>query len=138
MMVLRWTAGLATAAALALAFPPVQAAPSEAPRPPFAANSPFNVPIPAGAKTDPRSDAYVARLTGGNVVANTTDYANAIYEATPSTPRLPLRIPNDSRAGGDWGHNALYGARVPVPAHAVPPAGTDGTVVVVDRQGGKT
>ncbi len=106
---------------------------------PFAANSPFNVPIPSNPTIDPKSGTYVSEMLGTNSPsANTTDYSNAIYDdVTPSTPHYIINITNDSRNGGNWGSNVLYGVSVPVPNDAAPPPGTDGTVVVVDKAAGK-
>lgn len=101
---------------------------------PFAANSPWNVPIPENPRIDARSGAFVSKLMSGNVVALTQSYGNAIFDnVDPSTPRYNIHISKDSRNGGDWGHNAVYGLQVPVPVNAFPPSGTDGTVVILDR-----
>ena len=107
---------------------------------PFAANSPLNVPIPANPATDPKSATYLAEMTANNPpAAGTTDYSNAIYDdVTSATPHYVVSIPNDSRCGGNWGNNILYGVSIPIPDDAVPPPGTDGTVVIVDRAAGKT
>lgn len=107
---------------------------------PFAANSPLNVPIPSNPVVDPKSAAYVSEMLGtSSPAANTTDYSNAIFDdVTSSTPRYVVNIPNDSRSGGNWGYNILYGVSIPIPDDAAPPVGTDGTVVIVDRAAGKT
>ena len=59
----------------------------------FAADSPWNTPIPAGAAVDPQSSAIAdAVLTNPALVVNVAidAYGIPFYTATPSTPRVVL------------------------------------------------
>ncbi len=106
---------------------------------PFSANSPLNVPIPVNPAIDAKNTDYIKRLELDNIVANSENYGNAIFDnVDANTPRYPVYVTNDYRNGGPWGSNDLYSQTIPVPNEAMPPAGTDGTVVIVDRPAGKT
>ena len=85
---------------------------------PFPA-SPFWQPIPAGAEVDPDSAAYISDLQGastqgGRLHLNLTSYNVAVYRASASTPRVPLRVRQATP------HSP---SEVPIPAGALPAAG---------------
>lgn len=98
-------------------------------RRPFAANSPWNRPIPARPALDPNSTAMVRHLSGGRphtAFANLRDYGVPIYEADASTPRHRVRCTEE------WGACPLEQQPVPIPPAARPNAGSDHAMVVVD------
>src|SRR5690242_2996238 len=59
---------------------------------PFNADSPFNVPVAAGAALDPDTAAMVARISrAGLGHANLVEFGIPIYAATADTPRRMVR-----------------------------------------------
>lgn len=118
------------AALAVLAMPLVgPARPASAATRPFAATSPFNVPIKASPRIDPASAAMVARLSRtGQAYANLYAYGIPIYTATATTPRY--RVVCDQE--GAWGACPLTQRLMPIPTGARPSSGTDGAMVVID------
>lgn len=95
---------------------------------PFAADSPFNVPVVATPTVDPDSAAMVARISrAGLGHANLVEFGIPIYQATESTPRRPVECTLT-----DWGPCALADSPRPIPENAEPGVGR-GAMVVVDR-----
>jgi hypothetical protein len=103
---------------------------------PYAASSPFNQPI-GGAAVHPNSTALVASalqwgppasLTSGTA-GTSSDYGHPVYFAQPSDPVYLLR------ATEHWGHNAITGMHIRVPAAARPAGGSDGHMTVVTPDG---
>jgi hypothetical protein len=99
---------------------------------PFAADSPWNTPIPASARVDPRSDAMVAQLTDGAPAATIYEYGDAIWDADASTPRQRIVCERSD----EWGACGIEGAQVPIPDGAEPDPGSDGAMIVVDHERG--
>jgi hypothetical protein len=118
---------LVAALVLCLGIAPVQGVASARP---FAADSFWNAPLSATAQLDARSDAYVAdlqrQLTQWQPYVNTTQYSSPVY--TVSASQAKVRVVLDSQ----WSAPDLQAAweQVPIPAGAVPAAGTDGHMVV--------
>ncbi|GAA1090191.1 carbohydrate-binding domain-containing protein [Tsukamurella strandjordii] len=65
----------------------------------FAADSPWNQPIPPGAAVDPRSAGWVNTLDGGNdgMFVNSTDWTTTVYNAPPGTPTTEITVTNTNR-----------------------------------------
>lgn len=96
---------------------------------PFAATSPFNVPIKTRPIIDPNSPAMVARITrDGQAYANLTEYGIPIYTASATTPRVRVTCAME----GDWGVCPLSTQPMPMPLQAQPSSGSDGVLVIVD------
>ncbi len=96
---------------------------------PFAATSPFNVPVKASPRIDPSSAAMVARLARDRqAYANLYAYGIPVYTATATTPRY--RVACDQE--GAWGACPLTRRLMPIPTDARPSSGTDGAMVVID------
>ncbi|GAA3580035.1 hypothetical protein GCM10022197_42130 [Microlunatus spumicola] len=99
---------------------------------PFAADSPFNVAVPAGAALDPGSAAMVARATRrGEVTANLYAYGVPVYHAGRGDPAYDVTCTRDA----EWGPCPLGEGRRRIPVAAVPSTGTDGALVVVQEDG---
>lgn len=96
---------------------------------PFAASSPFNVPIPQRPQLDPRSPAMVARVSrSGRMYANLVAYGIPIYTAKATTPRHQVRCDLE----GTWGTCPLGRQPMPIPRRAQPNSGDDGVLTVLD------
>jgi hypothetical protein len=103
---------------------------------PYAANSPFNLPI-GRATVLPSSAAMVAGVLAfgppSDIVVGTAgsseDWGHPVYFAQPGDPTYVLR------ATETWGRNALTGMRIPIPAQARPAGGGDGHMTVVTPDG---
>jgi hypothetical protein len=99
---------------------------------PFAATSPFNVPVVSAPVIDPNSAAMVARAgRAGMGFANLVEFGIPVFEATSTTPRQPVRC-----TVTDWGPCPFGAGPRPIPADARPSAGSDGAMVIVDRTAG--
>jgi hypothetical protein len=104
---------------------------------PYGDDSPFNVPIPRGARIHPRSRAIVARIlswgTPAPMVAGTSDsgddYGHPTYYARSTDPVYRLRPTMG------WGRSSIRGKRIHIPAHARPAGGSDGHMTVVQPNG---
>lgn len=96
---------------------------------PFAATSPFNVPVVASPVLDPNSGAMVARVArDGMGYANLVEYGIPVFEASSSTPQSTVRC-----TIAEWGPCPFGDAPRAIPAAARPSAGSDGAMVVLDR-----
>lgn len=91
--------------------------------PPFAANSPWNVPIGPGATYKPI--AWPA-ADGYNYSVGWDTYSVGVYVAAPTDPLVSV-----TQSGG-WGYPAGV-VQVHMPAAAVGAAGTDGSAVIIDN-----
>ena len=99
---------------------------------PFAATSPFNVPVVGSPAIDPNSAAMVARAgRAGMGYANLVEFGIPVFEATSSTPRRQVRCTIT-----DWGPCPFGAGPRPIPKEARPSAGSDGAMVIVDRTAG--
>src|SRR4051812_40150697 len=102
---------------------------------PFAASSPFNLPVPMNAVLDPRSSEMVAQLARKKSAhAALYEFAIPIWDADASTPRLPVRCAMSPA----WGPCPFAGTPVLIPGSAHPHSGSDGAMVVIDRSAQKT
>jgi len=96
---------------------------------PFAASSPFNVPIKAHPSLDRNSAAMVARAArAGMVHANLFEYAIPIYQAGSRTPKHAVKCTGPA----SWGSCPLEAAALPIPPGAAANQGSDGAMTVVD------
>ena len=103
--------------------------------PPFAANSPFNLPIPKSAILDPQSDEMVAHLARKKqATAALYEFAIPIWSADANTPRFSVQC---SRSP-EWGPCPFAASFVPIPDGAHPHAGSDGAMVIVDQSAKKS
>jgi hypothetical protein len=93
---------------------------------PFAASSPWNVPVPAAPVLDPRTGIVVAHLASRPAIADLYEYGFPVYTASISTPRYPVDCTKP------WGTCGLERQPVPVPLGARPSTGTDAAMVVID------
>jgi hypothetical protein len=104
---------------------------------PYAADSPFNQPIPPRVRVHPRSRAYVEQILQwslpaavvGGVAGTSDDYAHPTYWAQRSDPVYTLRPTTD------WGHPELRGDRIRIPRGARAALGGDGHMTVVQPNG---
>jgi hypothetical protein len=100
---------------------------------PYAANSVWNEPVPAGAPLAPQSSAYVSTLqqqiqSHGEWI-NTTQYSIPIYTVGANQPLVPVKL--DQSAPGSVDELArTFAAGVPIPADAQAAAGTDQSLVI--------
>jgi hypothetical protein len=122
------TLGVVVVGSTAAVSTPLAEAATAVPRP-FASTSPFNVTVAAGAALDPLSASMVAHATRtGMVNANLFAYAVPIYAATASTPTYAVTCSMEPA----WGTCPFRGRKMPIPNGAVPSAGSDKAMVVVD------
>ena len=105
---------------------------------PYANTSPFNQPIPRGARIAPNSSRIVRRLLGFGPLQHLTagdagtakDAGRAIYF---NDARDPLFVVHCTRP---WGTCPVEGLRVRIPDAARVPGGADGHLSVVDSASG--
>ncbi|HEV3000399.1 MAG TPA: hypothetical protein VGW75_06640 [Solirubrobacteraceae bacterium] len=104
---------------------------------PYADDSPFNRPIPARPRLDPRSSAIVREITSsppGAIDAGLheteQDWGRPLYVSRPDDPVFRVHC---TRA---WGTCALEGTRIRVPDDAEPAGGRDAHLTVVDPASG--
>ena len=99
---------------------------------PFAATSPFNVPVGAAPRVDGNSAAMIARASrAGLGYANLVEFGIPIFVASPSTPRQPVTC-----TISDWGPCPLAASPRPIPANAAPNTGSDGVMTIIDPAAG--
>lgn len=100
---------------------------------PFAANSPFNLPVVANPVVDGNSTAMVARAArDGMAYANLVEFGIPIFLATSSTPRFRVTCTMSPA----WGTCPLAVGLRPVPTAAAPNVGSDGVMTVIDSGSG--
>ncbi|MHB1678604.1 MAG: DUF4124 domain-containing protein [Sulfuriferula sp.] len=102
----------------------------------FLPSSFWYTPIPANATLDHDSANYVAEFQRQlsayyqDVDINTTSYASPVYNADATTPTMQVQVWDCQNKGYlDSGLQAQWAA-VPIPASAVPSAGTDGEMTI--------
>lgn len=96
---------------------------------PFAATSPFNVPVVATPVVDGNSAAMIARATRtGLAYANLYEFGIPIFLASSSTPRHPVTC----SMSWAWGRCPFAAGPRPIPAAAAPNVGSDGVMTIVD------
>lgn len=106
----------------------------------YAADSPWNTPVPGDAVVHPDSDALVARI-GGPFTSDATQYTVPIFEAPPGTPPVKVRIAWNAFS---WVEDDATvreprprEVHIPIPPDAVPSPGGDGELVVLDLATGE-
>lgn len=105
---------------------------------PYADSSPFNEPIPAGARVDPQSAAIVSRVLGFGRIqhleagqADTPDdFGHPTYYSTLLDPLFTVHCVEP------WGTCAVEGMTIRIPDAARPAAGSDHHLTVVDQLSG--
>ncbi len=120
---------------------------------PFAADSPFNIPIPANPKLDPKSEKIIATLTGMThhelgalrTAATPTriDYTFPFYYSIPSDPAYTISC-HFNGPPPNWGDCPLEKMTINIPAYARPensghgkfPWSTDHHLAVIDAATG--
>ncbi|MCS6915637.1 MAG: hypothetical protein RMK29_12700 [Myxococcales bacterium] len=100
--------------------------------PPYFPESEFWQPLSPNAEIDPDSDAYIADLLrarhGGRLSIALDHYNVPIVRPDGAT------VPVDVALVSPWGHQTL--TNVPIPAGAMPAAGSDAHLVVLDEAQG--
>ena len=104
---------------------------------PYKATSPFNQPIPNGARVAPDSAQIVAKLMSFGPVDNLVvgqadtpdDYSHPVYFSRRSDPVFRLHCSES------WGRCSIEGKRIRVPDAARPAAGDDGHMTVITPTG---
>jgi hypothetical protein len=104
---------------------------------PFSDASPWNTPIAQAPALDTNSDALVADLAASSastpfIWINIREYSIPVYWADASTPRQNVSV--TVLAGQGFGSGTPTSAAVPIPAGAVPAAGTDRHLCIIDKQ----
>jgi hypothetical protein len=99
---------------------------------PFAANSVWNAPVPAGAPLSPNSATYVSQLgtqlRQAGLWINATQFSVPVYTVGPDTPRVPVTL--DTTGGSADRLASDLRAGVPIPSGARAAAGTDALLVI--------
>jgi hypothetical protein len=105
---------------------------------PYAPDSAWNTPIGADAPSAPASDEMIARLaTRGPLTSDPNQYTYPVYEVSAETPRRTVKLSgwfstytSDSTRVGHGYAPTVDG--VPIPDHAAPSPGTDGSIIFWD------
>jgi hypothetical protein len=116
---------------------------------PFAANSPFNVPIPASPKLDPHSTQIISTLLGmtnnslGIIRAAASpkniDYTFPFYYSLPTDPVFTVKCFYNGPPP-KWGRCPLQNAQIHIPSYALPensggaPLSSDHHLAIIDPQ----
>jgi hypothetical protein len=99
---------------------------------PWAANSVWNTPIPAGAAVDPKSAAMISGTIGnGKGTANLHEYGESIVASTSSDPVVSVDCTES------WGTCDPEKAKLRIPADAQVTPGSDGRLIVTDFAAGR-
>ena len=106
---------------------------------PYSASSPWNVPIPRQAAVDRRSQTYVGNL-GDRLSSDPTQYTYPVYEVGRSTTRESVLLSglysNVVRGGRGLVREQDARIALPIPAAARAAAGSDASIVILDRSTG--
>jgi hypothetical protein len=117
---------------------PATAAPARCDRP-YADSSPWNVPIGRKPNYDARSRTYAANL-GDRLSSDPNQYTYPVYEVTRSTARETVRLSglysNVTANGRRLVRQTDTTIRLPIPNGARAAAGSDSSIVIVDRSTG--
>lgn len=105
---------------------------------PYSDDSPFNKPIPGGARVHPRSAEIVRRVLGFGQVQNMVageagtenDWWHPTYYSQPGDPVFKLHCTES------WGRCSIEGHEIRIPDAARPAAGGDAHMTIVDQQSG--
>jgi hypothetical protein len=118
--------------------PQAAAAPAGCERP-YADSSPWNVPIGRNPNYDPRSRTYVSNL-GERLSSDPTQYTYPVYEVAPGTQREPVTLSglfsNVTAGGRRLDRRTDTTILLPIPGNARASAGSDSSIVIVDRRTG--
>ncbi|MBI2297915.1 MAG: hypothetical protein HYU66_03000 [Armatimonadetes bacterium] len=98
----------------------------------YSADSPFNVPVPAGARVDPLSAAALAGLAESarhSFVLGWRRWSVPVYFVDAATPRYRVRLT------ADWAPRAALRG-VPIPGGAQPDPEDDGQLCLIDADDG--
>jgi hypothetical protein len=106
---------------------------------PYAESSPWNVPIGRNANYDSRSRTYAANL-GERLSSDPTQYTYPVYEVAPGTPRERVALSglysNVTGGGRRLDRQSDATISLPIPNDARASAGSDSSIVIVDRRTG--
>src|SRR5688500_2643415 len=107
-------------------------------RAPYSASSPWNTPIgPAPAYGSPDT---IRKAAIGTISSDPTQYTFPVYEVDSRARRQPVRLAgwySDVSAGGRrLRTSSETTVNIPIPDGAVPAAGSDAQIIVVDRETG--
>ncbi len=109
----------------------------------FAADSFWNQPIPAGARTDARNEQFLrclkAEPTGGLHI-NASKFAVPVYDVDEATPprrvhqraTTPEQQAKSVTRNREFRHGPGFGPEAPIPGHAVPDPAGDAHAAFVD------
>ena len=103
---------------------------------PFLSTGPWNAPLPSTAPLDPNSTAIAADLQGqvqtpyGQAAFNTDRFSAPIYTVGAGQATVNVTWNNCVGSGSESAALAAGLSNVPIPAGAVPSAGSDGEMVV--------
>lgn len=104
---------------------------------PYAATSPFNIPVPSAPRVLPGSRAMVDKVLAMGPIADLvvaadtdSDYYHPVYWSQPTDPVYTVHCTRT------WGTCEIEGHQVRIPAAARPAAGGDGHLAVVDQVSG--
>jgi hypothetical protein len=116
---------------------------------PFAANSPFNIPIPANPRLDPKSAQIISTLLGMTkdslgiirtaAAPKNIDYTFPFYYSLPTDPVFTVKCFYNGPPP-KWGHCPLQNAQIHIPSYALPEnsggvaLGSDHHLAIVDPQ----
>lgn len=135
----RHTRALALTALLLLLAVALPASAQE--RRPFSDDSPWNTPIGPSPRYDgntARMIATIGQANNGVLTSDPTQYTYPVYFVDRSTPRWDVPCLSYQctvvTEGGVQRVSVLKG--VPIPANALPATGTDGQIIVIDRETG--
>jgi len=108
---------------------------------PYSANSPWNTPIPAGAPIDSHSASMVTTIaSNGSFRSDPAQYTYPVYFADGSTPRVTMvctgTVATNQVDGTRTSSSSRQMANVPIPSGVTASAGTDGQIIVIDKDTG--
>ena len=108
----------------------------------FAPTGPWNAPIAASPSLDPNSAAIASNVastvatkiqSGTYPYINTSSYSTPVYVVGASTPKQPLKMDQNGAQNTPLINAINANGGVPFPPNAQPAPGTDGAIVVYDR-----
>jgi hypothetical protein len=106
---------------------------------PYTDSSPWNVPIGRNPNYDARSSTYVRNL-GERLSSDPTQYTYPVYEVPPGTRREAVRLSglysNVTSGGRRLDRQGDATINLPIPNGARASAGSDSSIVIVDRRSG--
>jgi hypothetical protein len=108
---------------------------------PYSDDSPWNIPIGANLRYDIHSDDMIAtikRKNEGAITSDATQYSYPVYFVDRATPRwdVPCLKHKCTIVRADGVEKTDMLKDVPIPADARQSTGTDGQIIIIDRQSG--